>query len=118
MMASMSPSSSSTSAAIRAGSLPRDTTPTPTEAARMAAASFAPSPTIAVTSPRCCFDGDSSACTTCTLCSGAIRANTRWERPASTRSVALSRSHSVPVITSSCSTAMPRSRAMTAAVTG
>ena len=47
----------------------------PTVAARMAAASLAPSPTIAHTRPV-----RSSVCTTCTLCSGDIRANTTRSR--------------------------------------
>ena len=49
----------------------------PTVAARMAAASLAPSPTIAQTWPV-----RSSVCTICTLCSGDIRANTRRSRTA------------------------------------
>ena len=73
-VSSRTPRSSSVntmSAAPRAADEPRPLTPMPTSAIRIAAASLAPSPTIAVTRPHRC-----SAPTICTFCSGLTRANT------------------------------------------
>ena len=101
------------SAAVRAASLPRAAIPIPTLAARIAAASLTPSPTIAVTRP-----ARSSVWTTSTLCSGDMRANTSLDCTAAVRWSECSASQSLPVMTCPAVTFMPRSRAIAVAVAG
>ena len=100
------------SAAPRAADEPRPLTPIPTSAIRIAAASLAPSPTIAVTRPQRC-----SAPTICTFCSGLTRANT-CTSAASLADASSSRPlRSAPVITRA-SAGSPSWRAIARAVTG
>ncbi|CKT50859.1 Uncharacterised protein [Mycobacterium tuberculosis] len=110
---SIRPSTNTRSAATRAGSLPWATTPMPTVAARIAAASLEPSPTIAHTRPLC-----SSVCTICTLFSGVIRAKITRSATARSWSLRDRASHSAPLMTCSGLTCMPSSSAMAAAVIG
>ena len=100
------------SAAPRAADEPRPLTPIPTSAIRMAAASLAPSPTIAVTRPHRC-----RAATIWTFCSGLTRAKTCTSATILAHASSSRPASSAPVTT--CASAdRPSCRAMARAVTG
>ncbi len=86
--------------------------PTPMSAARIAAASLAPSPTMPTTRPASRSDS-----TTWSFCSGATRATTSASRSIRERAVRSAAASSSPV-TTTASSGQPRSTAMAWAVCG